>query len=442
MNATIERIVNLLFEDLVENDETSAIREEILQNCQDRYQDLRDAGISEDDAIHAVIESLNGMEEMLNEYPRKADQPVNAPEPPEIEEAEEAEEAEESRCWRHDPAQSPIREIRMENMASADVRVEVSHDQMVHVECSSDKVTLITCLDDGVLTIGLSEQKEAEIKEEIKFSIEDGFDLSSLGRMFERLARRFTGGMGDVEVTLCIPVGLQPALDIHTASGCVEVDPLTLEQLHISTASGDITMEQATVENELHAATASGTIELNQLTVRSKLLATSASGDITLSHVRAAQVQATSASGDIALDRVEAEHLQAASSSGDLEAERCTVQGDARLSSVSGDASWSGDCRSMEASTVSGDLELEGMIETLSFKTGSGDASVTLRGESLLSVSGKTTSGDMEVYLPQGVQANVHCSTRTGDIYNHAGSVPGAPVTVTLSTTSGDIEVN
>ena len=44
MNATIEKIVNLLFEDLAETEETTAIREEVLQNCQERYQDLREAG--------------------------------------------------------------------------------------------------------------------------------------------------------------------------------------------------------------------------------------------------------------------------------------------------------------------------------------------------------------------------------------------------------------
>ena len=92
MNTTIEKIVNLLFEDLAETEETIAIREEILQNCQERYQDLREAGISEDDAIHAVIESLSGMEEMLSEYPRKADEPVNVPEPPATEDAEAANE--------------------------------------------------------------------------------------------------------------------------------------------------------------------------------------------------------------------------------------------------------------------------------------------------------------------------------------------------------------
>jgi len=395
MNATIEKIVNLLFEDLAENEETTAIREEVLQNCQERYQDLREAGIDEDDAIHAVIESLSGMEEMLSEYPRKADEPVKVPEAPEIEEAVHG--------WSHDPAQSPIHEIRLEHMANADIFVDVSKDGLVHVECSNPDLTLMTGMENGVLTIALSEQKPEEVKDEIKFSLQDGFDLSSLGRLFEKLAKRFTNSMASCEVTLCIPPSICPVLYIHTASGCVEIEPMSLEQLHIGTASGDITF---------------GSVQVK--------------GDVRL----------TSASGDITLDHVSSQNMQIASTSGDLEADHCIAQENVRLNTTSGDITWYSSGQTIDAASISGDIELEGMAEAVSFKTVSGDATVTLRGESLRSANGKTTSGDVEVYLPHGIQADVRCSTVAGDIYNHAGSVPDAALTVTLATVSGDIEVN
>lgn len=37
MNDTITKIVALLFEDLEETEETAALHDEILQNCQERY---------------------------------------------------------------------------------------------------------------------------------------------------------------------------------------------------------------------------------------------------------------------------------------------------------------------------------------------------------------------------------------------------------------------
>ena len=147
MNATIEKIVSLLFEDLAESEEISQIREEILQNCQERYHDLHEAGISEDDAIHAVIESLSGMEEMLSEYPRKSNVADPAVQPPEPHETCE----EDGLCsWSCDPAVSPISEIHMEHMASADVFVCVSPDHLLHVECSNPELTLLTGIENGV----------------------------------------------------------------------------------------------------------------------------------------------------------------------------------------------------------------------------------------------------------------------------------------------------
>lgn len=407
MNATIEKIVSLLFEDLAETEEIIAIREEVLQNCQERYQDLREAGIGEDDAIHAVIESLSGMEEMLSAYPRKADEPIAAPEAAEAQNSEAADEKadeEEKRCWSCDPVQSPIHEIRIENMGSADVFVRVSEDEKVHVDCSSDKLTLITGLDAGVLTVCLSMHKEDEIKDEIKFSLQDGFDLSSLGRMFERLARKFAASISSqAELTLSVPASLFPALKIGTASGNVTVEAIQLKRLQIGTASGDVELDSAIIQDELRI--------------------TSASGDITVSGAQAAQMQLSSTSGDI-------------------EASDCLIQDGVKLNTTSGDISWCKQCKTLNVNSISGDITLEGAAEIISFHTVSGDVEISPGGSRLSAISGNTTSGDVGVYLPEGMQANITCNTVSGDIYNHAGSVPGAPVSVKISTVSGDIEVN
>ena len=404
MNPTIDKIVSLLFEDLAETEETIAIREEILQNCQERYQDLRDVGISEDDAIHAVIESLSGMEEMLSEYPRKTDEPVNVPEPPANEDAEEADE-EETRAWSCDPALSPIREIRMEHMGSADVIVCASQDHLIHVECSEPELTLMTGIENGVLTIALSEQKQEKVKEEIKFSLEDGFDLSSLGKMFEKLTKRFASSINAIaaEITLSIPSSLCPALKLGTSSGSVTVEPIQLERLIIGTASGDVEMDSANTQADLRV---------------------------------------TSASGDITVTSAKAEQMQLSSTSGDIEASDCLIQKDVRLNTTSGDISWCKQCGTLNATSISGDITLEGSAESISFRTVSGDVEITPSECASLAISGNTTSGDVGIYLPKGTQPDANCNTVSGDIYNHAGSVPGSPVTVKVSTVSGDIEVN
>lgn len=421
MNATIEKIVNLLFEDLAETEETIAIREEILQNCQERYQDLREAGISEDDAIHAVIESLSGMEEMLSEYPRKADESVQVPEPSKAEETEEG--SEDVRAWSCDPALSPIHEIRMEHMGSADVTVRASQDHLIHVECSKPDLTLLTGIENGVLTIALSEQKQAEVKEEIKFSLQEGFDLSSLGKMFEKLAKRFVSAAraSGAEITLEIPAAICPAVRISTTSGNVSVEPLTLERMQITTASGDVEMDTLACR-ALTITTASGHMALDHLDVKDNLLLTSVSGDVEMDISRANSVKIHTTSGDIV-------------------AHKCSIASSASVKTTSGDVEWINAALELHVVSVSGDLHLAGVFQTVHFSTISGDVQVLVEENSLQSIKGSTTSGDCQVRLPENIEAAVSCRSRSGDIGIKCASFPQSPVTVELSSVSGDISV-
>ena len=71
MNQTVKRIVDILFQDTVENDETRALHEELMNNCQEHYQDLVSRGLSEDEAIGEVVDSLKGMKDVIAQYPKK-----------------------------------------------------------------------------------------------------------------------------------------------------------------------------------------------------------------------------------------------------------------------------------------------------------------------------------------------------------------------------------
>ena len=68
MNQTVKRIVDLLFEDTVENEETRALHEELMNNCQEHYEDLTSRGLTEDEATEEVVDSLKGMKELGEEY--------------------------------------------------------------------------------------------------------------------------------------------------------------------------------------------------------------------------------------------------------------------------------------------------------------------------------------------------------------------------------------
>ena len=71
MNQTVKRIVDLLFEDTVENEETRALHEELMNNCQEHYEDLIQRGLTEDEATGEVVDSLKGMKDVIDQYPKK-----------------------------------------------------------------------------------------------------------------------------------------------------------------------------------------------------------------------------------------------------------------------------------------------------------------------------------------------------------------------------------
>ena len=133
-NETVERIVNLLFQDVEMTDEVQALYDETMSNCQERYQDMTSRGLSDDDAIAAVVESLKGMEDVISQYPKKA----AAPEKDEASQtddgwndtAKEADEDDERTDFAFHPAD--IKRIEM-TMVCDDVHLEESPDGDVHV---------------------------------------------------------------------------------------------------------------------------------------------------------------------------------------------------------------------------------------------------------------------------------------------------------------------
>ena len=56
-------------------------------------------------------------------------------------------------------------------------------------------------------------------------------------------------------------------------------------------------------------------------------------------------------------------------------------------------------------------------------------------------VRGQSVTGDIAVRMPAGTQAELHCTTRHGDLRQRIPSVSGASCCVFLNSTSGDIVI-
>lgn len=286
MNPTIKKIVDLLFDDLVETDEVRAIHEEVLTNCQERYEDMKAQGLSEDDAIHAVVESLSGMEDMLAAYKRR---------PAERVETEDTH----LQAFFFDPARQPIHTLQMLQMGSLDVEVRPSDDGLVHVEFEDVSGGIYAAVENGVLTVrtdGDSSRRKMHVHVDI--------NLQDFVGLWKRHARGFTRLFRISDVHVRIPRDLCPCLEVQGASGDVNIRDLCLDALSVSTTSGDIEVQVNRLCSRAELRATSGDVELRLPSgLPACVCCHSTSGDITQrvpSHSSAAiQVNISTTSGDI-----------------------------------------------------------------------------------------------------------------------------------------------
>ena len=147
MNTTVARIVDLLFENVAESEEVTALHDEVMNNCQERYDDLRSRGLGEDEAIGEVVESLKGMDEVVRQYPRKSDVRESAPRINSAMEMEDDEEDAQPGCA------FPFEQVRMldVNLSSDDVELVLSQDDLIHVNWEDEEDEIIAELEDDTL---------------------------------------------------------------------------------------------------------------------------------------------------------------------------------------------------------------------------------------------------------------------------------------------------
>ena len=428
MNETVAKIVELLFQDVEMNAEVKAIHDEVMNNCQERFGDLLNRGLTEDEAIAAVVESLKGMEEVLAGYPRKA--------------AEE-----ETSGFRVQNAvldasggsaafsAQGLRRLSI-NLSYEDVTIEPSPDNEAHVICElseGDKRQgmVVTELVDGELRVtrnktgdGGKFKSHVQIDgEDIHFSAKD-FSFESLGDMLGKLMRNIQVSFdGDERVRVQVPEFAHlERVWVQTTSGNVGMDGVIADALDISSRSGDLRVELPSEHRmdrvELH--TTSGDAEVwisaDRVTLQSM------SGDMRF--VGAARVlEVSSTSGDVTVEMNEGV------------CEQCKVH------SVSGDVECTGAVQQVLANTTSGDIELNTASETVSFSTVSGDIGMTLQDGGLRAIDGRTTSGDVNINLPSGVrEADMRLHSISGDV-SHIASVSSAPLRIAVNTVSGNIRV-
>lgn len=308
MNATVKRIVELMFQDVEMSAEVQAIYEEVLNNCQERFEDLTARGFDEDEAIAAVAESLKGMEDILSGYPRRQ---------------EAATHETENDCGRSFRS-SNLRAVEVE-VVSEDVTVEISDDDQVHVVYDVEQMPYLRVINEsGLLRVALDkgsfEQKRGKRQMDAHFYTDDGdFNFASLGQMLGELLKNVGNGLrGSGPICIQIPEWNHlEQMSIHTTSGDVEIHGGSMDCLEIASTSGDVdvVLPEETLLRQLNIKTASGDVDVDCLAQRGSIQ--TMSGDVDLIG-SVDDLNVSTISGDVEA-RAELRLVHFKSTSGDIE---------------------------------------------------------------------------------------------------------------------------
>ena len=397
MNDTVARIVEIMFQDVEENEETAAIRDEVMNNCQERYTDLVNSGVNEDDAIAAVIESLKGMDELLAPYKK----------PEELEDMDDDElDSQQHVIF----AADMVHTIDL-HLVSEDVNIEASNDENYHVIWDTDENSLVKVeLRNGVLSVERMCSENTGMKQKGRnehFQMDDvsGFvksedgkieiDMNGFGQTMKSLGEKmklmFSNGLkinigrADDDITIQVPEHAIPHVKLVTASGNIDIQDVAMTDLNVTTTSGDIR------------------VDLNE---------------------------------DQRL-----EHLKMHTTSGDMEVTAYADQ--ASTASTSGDVEVDGHYRKLSIGTISGDIDVRAEVENMNFSAISGDVDLTFNRHEIQRVNGSTVSGDIEISLPAGIGTMaIQTQTRSGDVTTRSHTNGAGPtVTGSVSSMSGDITI-
>lgn len=149
-------------------------------------------------------------------------------------------------------------------------------------------------------------------------------------------------------------------------------------------------------------------------------------------------VSAHTTSGDVAVSGAFGD-ASASSTSGDLRLDGSWTR--LRATSTSGDVRVNGATPSLEAESTSGNVTIDGHeVASLRAVSTSGNVGLVLRGAAPTNVEAKTTSGNLDLDVPDG-SYRVSTTSRSGRVTNQLPSDPSGRGSVSASSASGDVSV-
>lgn len=367
MNNRIKAYIDGMFAGVTLAGEAAELHDELCANCSERYEDLLRQGYSEDEAFEFVREGMGDVEELIAPY-RSADR-------------------------------AREREPRMETQAAPyfEQAFDVTGITTIEVDARSEAVSVMP--NSGEELVVIYERDSAEGFEAPEIACEDGvlriqtprrenisFTLN-LESTLQSLLNAFKGrGTRNERLTLAVPQGMMPQLNVRGGSGSLRLEGVALRGADVHLASGSIRVE-------------------------------------TDARVRGGMYELHTASGSI----------------------RCSAAADEiNLNSMSGSVKAVCDARILSAHAVSGSVRVEGHIREVEAKSVSGSVHVTLANTDIASVCAHAVSGSVHIAVPEGISGfTLEASSVSGRVHNgfEAKTWGSGETHISASSTSGSVHI-
>ncbi len=453
MNPTIVKIIDMMFRGMPQNDETAAMREELLTNSQARYDDLIAAGESPDTALGQVLDNLRGMEDVLDGYKQGKRSPLQTESSDPFARFEQiAEEMEDKWDAFTDKAETTAK--------------NAFESAMTGFRSAMDEVS-------GFFN-GEKAQTEPQTSAEPY--------RAAAGYTSAQTTRSWVPAYDAETHTMVFAPGEITRVNIQLTGEDIQVEPSPDGQVHLEIDKDDeslylvdhtggclvlrhkpfasAAMDQSTqneeyqglsgilsgigraVRNALQSVRSCGdTLRLLVPDGLEQITLQTTNGDIEINSLRQKAFSISTASGDVEIkDSNFSGPVYLNATSGDLEIKYCLFEAPLTINTTSGDIEFSGNAPQLTVNTTSGDGEIKGELPAIHANTVSGDFFFDITCPKT-QLKANATSGDLTVVLPHGTDATVHTRTVSGDVSVTCATCEGAEANVQLSSVSGDLAV-
>lgn len=340
MYEKLQKRVDDLFKNAANTKRAEELKEELMANLIDRYNDLTESGKSEEEAIDITIEGIGDINELIRSI-GGGTEPVRK---------------ESRNQYEEEMLPDGCDKIRI-NFSNYDIKVSASNEDKVRVvQSSSERIS----------------------REEKMTVTREGRCINIRGNEKSLYFNLFNFGSSSNKIEIYIPRNYHQDLELATTSGDIEIlDELELNNLTCSQVSGDLEVERNLCINNFTSKTTSGDMEIPKLEAKSYKMST-ISGDINIRNLSGSG-EISSTSGDINLNSLKlSEYINIKSISGDIDVSAPDNTGFV-----------------FEANTVSGDIDSD---FNMYYKNKRGNkAEITYGDGPYKKISVSTVSGDINL---------------------------------------------